>query len=66
MNTYCEGTDFDPLVKTSSTFDGDHGRQERRNHGIPDDGSWLVATHPHGKTIKSIGTRGETVTTEQR
>jgi predicted transposase YbfD/YdcC len=59
-------------VKTSSTFDVDHGRQERRNHGITDDVSWLVAAHPAWNTITSIGviesirTIGETVTTEQR
>jgi predicted transposase YbfD/YdcC len=50
----------------------DHGRQERRNHTVTDDVSWLVAAHPAWNTIKSIGlvesvrTLGETATTEQR
>ncbi|MDR2363558.1 MAG: ISAs1 family transposase [Spirochaetaceae bacterium] len=37
VKTYFEGIDFahpDPLVKTGSTFEVDHGRQERRNHAI--------------------------------
>jgi predicted transposase YbfD/YdcC len=75
VKTYFEGSDAahpDPLIKTSSTFDVDHGRQERRNHAITDDVSWLVAAHPAWNTITSIGrvqsirTVGETVTTEQR
>jgi predicted transposase YbfD/YdcC len=75
VKTYFEGIDFtrpDPLIKTSSTFEVDHGRQERRNHAVTDDVSWLVATHPAWNTIRSIGlvesirTVGETVTTEQR
>jgi hypothetical protein len=59
-------------VKTGSTFEVDHGRQERRNHAITDDVSWLVAAHPAWNTMTSIGviesirTLGETVTTEQR
>ncbi|MDR2246301.1 MAG: hypothetical protein LBE17_06470 [Treponema sp.] len=69
------GADFahsDPLVKTGSTFEIDHGRQERRNPAVADDVSWLVAPHPAWNTIKSIGpvesirTTGETATTEQR
>jgi predicted transposase YbfD/YdcC len=75
VKTYFEGIDFtrpDPLIKTSSAFEVDHGRQERRNHAVTDDVSWLVAGHPAWNTIKSIGvvesirTVGETVTTEQR
>jgi predicted transposase YbfD/YdcC len=75
VKTYFEGIDFtrpDPLIKTSSAFEIDHGRQERRNHAVTDDVSWLVAGHPAWNTIKSIGvvesirTVGETVTTEQR
>jgi predicted transposase YbfD/YdcC len=75
VKTYFEGIDFthpDPLIKTNSTFEVDHGRQERRNHAITDDVSWLVAAHPAWNTIKSIGmiesirTVGQTVTTEQR
>jgi predicted transposase YbfD/YdcC len=49
VKTYFEGIDFahpDPLIKTSSTFEVDHGRQERRNHAVTDDVSWLVAAHP--------------------
>jgi predicted transposase YbfD/YdcC len=59
-------------VKTSSTFEVDHGRQERRNHAITNDISWLVTAHPAWNTITSIGlvesirTVGETDTTEQR
>jgi hypothetical protein len=59
-------------VKTSSTFEVDHGRQERRNHPITDDVSWLVAAHPAWNTITSIGviesirTLGETATAKQR
>jgi predicted transposase YbfD/YdcC len=59
-------------VKTGSAFEVDHGRQERRNHAITDDVSWLVAAHPAWNTITSIGlvesirTIGETATTEQR
>jgi predicted transposase YbfD/YdcC len=75
VKTYFDGIDFtrpDPLIKTSSTFDVDHGRQERRNHAVTGDVSWLVDAHPAWSTIKSIGvvqsirTIGETVTTEQR
>jgi predicted transposase YbfD/YdcC len=75
VKTYFEGIDFahpTPLIKTSSTFEVDHGRQERRNHAVTDDVSWLVAAHPAWNTIKSIGvvesirTVGEAVTTEQR
>jgi predicted transposase YbfD/YdcC len=75
VKTYFEGIDFahpDPLVKTSSAFEVDHGRQERRSHAVTDDVSWLVAAHPAWNTIKSVGviesirTLGETVTTEQR
>ncbi|MDR2247386.1 MAG: hypothetical protein LBE17_12080 [Treponema sp.] len=75
VKTYFEGIDFvhpDPLVKTGSTFEVDHGRQGRRNHAITDDVSWLVAVHPAWNTITSIGviesirTLGETVSTEQR
>jgi predicted transposase YbfD/YdcC len=75
VKTYFEGIDFtrpDPLIKTDSTFEVDHGRQERRNHAVTDDVSWLVAAHPAWTTIKSIGvvesirTVGEAVTTEQR
>ncbi|MDR2246209.1 MAG: hypothetical protein LBE17_05990 [Treponema sp.] len=59
-------------MKTGSTFEVDHGRQERRNHAVTDAVSWLVAAHPAWNTITSIGviesirTIGETATTEQR
>jgi predicted transposase YbfD/YdcC len=46
VKTYFEGIDLvhpEPLVKTSSAFEVDHGRQERRNHAITDDVSCLVA-----------------------
>jgi predicted transposase YbfD/YdcC len=75
VKTYFEGSDGahpDPLIKTSSTFDIDHGRQERRNHAVTDGAAWLVATHPAWNTIKSIGRIesirmvGEMVTAEQR
>ncbi|MDR1251692.1 MAG: ISAs1 family transposase, partial [Treponema sp.] len=75
VKTYFAGIDFacpDPLVKTSSTFEVDHGRRERRNYAVTDDVSWLIAAHPAWKTIKSIGvvesirTVGETVSTELR
>jgi predicted transposase YbfD/YdcC len=75
VKTYFEGIDFArpaPLIKTSSTFEADHGRQERRNHAATDDVSWLAAAHPAWSTIKSIGvvesirTVGEAVTTERR
>ncbi|MDR1250299.1 MAG: ISAs1 family transposase [Treponema sp.] len=75
VKTYFEGIDFthpDPLVQTDSTFEVDHGRQERRNHAVTGDVSWLVAAHPAWNTIKSIGvvesirTIGERVSTEQR
>jgi predicted transposase YbfD/YdcC len=61
-----------PLVKTSSSFEVDHGRQERRNHAVTDDVSWLVAAHSAWNTIKSIGVVesirmvGGTTTTELR
>jgi predicted transposase YbfD/YdcC len=75
VKTYFAGIDFtrpDPLIKTSSTFEVDHSRLERRNHAVTDDVSWLIATHPTWNTIKSIGvvesirTIDETVTTEYR
>jgi predicted transposase YbfD/YdcC len=49
VKTYFEGLDFAhpvPLIKTGSTFEVDHGRQEQRNHAVTDDVSWLVAAHP--------------------
>jgi predicted transposase YbfD/YdcC len=75
VKTYFDGIDFAhpaPLVETSSTFDVDHGRQERRNHAVTGDVSWLIDAHPAWSTITSIGvvesirTIGETVSTEQR
>jgi hypothetical protein len=59
-------------VKTGSTFEADHGRQERRNHAVTDDVSWQGTAHPAWNTIKSIGlvesihTLRETATSEQR
>jgi predicted transposase YbfD/YdcC len=75
VKTSFEDIDFahpDPLIKTDRTFEVDHGRQERRNHGVTGDVSWLVDAHPAWNTVKSIGvvesvrTIGETVGTEQR
>jgi predicted transposase YbfD/YdcC len=42
-------------VSTHTTFDVDHGRLERRFHGITGDVSWLVERHPAWNSIKSIG-----------
>jgi predicted transposase YbfD/YdcC len=60
-----------PPVKTNSTFEVEHGLQERRNHVITDDVSWLIAALSAWNTIKSIGLvesirrAGETVTCER-
>jgi hypothetical protein len=45
----------DPTVGTHTTFDVDHGRLERRFHGIIEEVAWLRGLHPSGKSIKSIG-----------
>ena len=45
----------DPAIATHATFDVDHGRLERRFHGITADVSWLIERHPAWKSIKSIG-----------
>jgi hypothetical protein len=40
VKTYFAGIDvtrLDPLIKTSSTFEVDHGWQERWNHAVTDD-----------------------------
>jgi predicted transposase YbfD/YdcC len=45
----------DPNVAVHTTFDVDHGRLEKRFHGITGEVSWLVERHPLWKSIKSIG-----------
>jgi predicted transposase YbfD/YdcC len=58
VKTYFEDFDCihpDPNIACHSTFEVDHGRLERRFHGVSGDVSWLVDRHPLWKTIKSIG-----------
>jgi predicted transposase YbfD/YdcC len=42
-------------IQVHTTFDIDHGRQERRYYGVTGDVAWLVERHPLWKSIKSIG-----------
>jgi predicted transposase YbfD/YdcC len=58
VKTYFEdfdSTHADPNIRKHTTFEVDHGRLERRFHGITGDVSWLVERHPAWKSIKSIG-----------
>jgi predicted transposase YbfD/YdcC len=58
VKTYFEGFDQthpEANIATHTTFDVDHGRLERRFHGITSDVSWLIERHPAWKSIKSIG-----------
>jgi predicted transposase YbfD/YdcC len=58
VKTYFEDvnhTHADPNVAVHTTFEVDHGRLERRFHGITADVSWLIERHPAWKSIKSIG-----------
>jgi predicted transposase YbfD/YdcC len=58
VKTYFEDFDSthpDPNVRHHTTFEVDHGRLEKRFHGITGDVSWLVERHPLWKSIKSIG-----------
>jgi predicted transposase YbfD/YdcC len=50
-----DSTHADPNIREHTTFEVDHGRLERRFHGITDDVSWLVERHPLWKSIKTIG-----------
>ncbi|MDR1316012.1 MAG: ISAs1 family transposase [Spirochaetales bacterium] len=58
VKTYFEDVDQthpDPTVAVHTTFDVDHGRIEKRFHGITSDVSWLIERHPAWKSITSIG-----------
>jgi predicted transposase YbfD/YdcC len=58
VKTYFEEIDHthaDPNVAVHTTFEVDHGRLERRFHGITSDVSWLIERHPAWKSIKSMG-----------
>jgi len=58
VTEYFQGVDFshpEPDVMVKTTFDVDHGRQERRWYGVSGNVSWLTERHPAWKTIKSIG-----------
>jgi predicted transposase YbfD/YdcC len=50
-----DSTHPDPNIAEHKTFEVDHGRLERRFHGITGDVSWLIERHPAWKSIKSIG-----------
>jgi predicted transposase YbfD/YdcC len=75
VKEYFTGLDFehpDEAVKVHQTFAVDHGRQERRKHGITSDVQWLRERHPAWRTIQSIGVIegrreiGEAVSIEKR
>jgi predicted transposase YbfD/YdcC len=58
VKTYFEDFDSthpDPNIAEHKTFDVDHGRIERRFHGVTGDVAWLIERHPVWKSIKSIG-----------
>ncbi|MDR2738415.1 MAG: ISAs1 family transposase, partial [Treponema sp.] len=67
-----DSTHADPNVRQHTTFEVDHGRLEKRFHGITGDVSWLVERHPLWKSIKSIGVidatreRGDKISHERR
>jgi predicted transposase YbfD/YdcC len=59
---YFEPVDFknpEAGIQVVTTYEVDHGRIERRDQAVTDDGAWLIARHPLWKSIKSIaGKRG--------
>ncbi|MDR2738946.1 MAG: ISAs1 family transposase, partial [Treponema sp.] len=58
VKTYFEDFDNthpDPDVRQHTAFEADHGRLEKRFHGIAGEVSWLVERRPAWKSIKPIG-----------
>jgi predicted transposase YbfD/YdcC len=55
---YLKDVDFkhpEEDIKVEITHDVDHGRIERRSHGVSGNVAWLIEGHPAWKTVKSIG-----------
>jgi predicted transposase YbfD/YdcC len=58
VEEYFKDLDFErpePEVQVYQDFEIDHGRAERRKHGVTGDVQWLIERHPLWSTIQSIG-----------